>query len=191
MKRDNLYLHLKTGNLYEKEGDNLTIYGPYPEIADYVSNEIMKQNTDSKTNEDNELEAQQKILKQNHQLQNQMDNKMKQLYNSLLENNKYIDATYIGSEINQITNITIYKISINSKILLVYKDHKNLNYIKFAIKSEDSRTELMEAKITGTNTTVARDYLVKIYNLLVAYKHKEDIIKINNTLDEIFDTVEE
>lgn len=191
MKRDNLYLHLKTGNLYEKEGDNLTIYGPYPEIADYVSNEIMKQNTDSKTNEDNELEAQQKILKQNHQLQNQMDNKMKQLYNSLLENNKYIDATYIGSEINQITNITIYKISINSKILLVYKDHKNLNYIKFAIKSEDSRTELMEAKITGTNTTVARDYLVKIYNLLVAYKHKDDIIKINNTLDEIFDTVEE
>lgn len=191
MKRDNLYLHLKTGNLYEKEGDNLTIYGPYPEIADYVSNEIMKQNTDSKTNEDNELEAQQKILKQNHQLQNQMDNKMKQLYNSLLENNKYIDATYIGSEINQITNITIYKININSKILLVYKDHKNLNYIKFAIKSEDSRTELMEAKITGTNTTVARDYLVKIYNLLVAYKHKDDIIKINNTLDEIFDTVEE
>lgn len=191
MKRDNLYLHLKTGNLYEKEGDNLTIYGPYPEIADYVSNEIMKQNTDSKTNEDNELEAQQKILKQNHQLQNQMDNKMKQLYNSLLENNKYIDATYIGSEINQITNITIYKISINSKILLVYKDHKNLNYIKFAIKSEDSRTELMEAKITGTNTTVARDYLVKIYDLLVAYKHKDDIIKINNTLDEIFDTVEE
>lgn len=191
MKRDNLYLHLKTGNLYEKEGDNLTIYGPYPEIADYVSNEIMKQNTDSKTNEDNELEAQQKILKQNHQLQNQMDNKMKHLYNSLLENNKYIDATYIGSEINQITNITIYKISINSKILLVYKDHKNLNYIKFAIKSEDSRTELMEAKITGTNTTVARDYLVKIYNLLVAYKHKDDIIKINNTLDEIFDTVEE
>lgn len=191
MKRDNLYLHLKTGNLYEKEGDNLTIYGPYPEIADYVSNEIMKQNTDSKTNEDNELEAQQKILKQNHQLQNQMDNKMKQLYNSLLENNKYSDATYIGSEINQITNITIYKISINSKILLVYKDHKNLNYIKFAIKSEDSRTELMEAKITGTNTTVARDYLVKIYDLLVAYKHKDDIIKINNTLDEIFDTVEE
>lgn len=191
MKRDNLYLHLKTGNLYEKEGDNLTIYGPYPEIADYVSNEIMKQNTDSKTNEDNELEAQQKILKQNHQLQNQMDNKMKQLYNSLLENNKYIDATYIGSEINQITNITIYKISINSKILLVYKDHKNLNYIKFAIKSEDSRTELMKAKITGTNTTVARDYLVKIYDLLVAYKHKDDIIKINNTLDEIFDTVEE
>lgn len=191
MKRDNLYLHLKTGNLYEKEGDNLTIYGPYPEIADYVSNEIMKQNTDSKTNEDNELEAQQKILKQNHQLQNQMDNKMKQLYNSLLENNKYIDATYIGSELNLITNITIYKISINSKILLVYKDHKNLNYIKFAIKSEDSRTELMEAKITGTNTTVARDYLVKIYNLLVAYKHKDDIIKINNTLDEIFDTVEE
>jgi glutamate synthase domain-containing protein 1 len=191
MKRDNLYLHLKTGNLYEKEGDNLTIYGPYPEIADYVSNEIMKQNTDSKTNEDNELEAQQKILKQNHQLQNQMDNKMKQLYNSLLENNKYIDATYIGSEINQITNITIYKISINSKILLVYKDHKNLNYIKFAIKSEDSRTELMEAKITGTNTTVARDYLVKIYDLLVAYKHKDDIIKINNALDEIFDTVEE
>lgn len=191
MKRDNLYLHLKTGNLYEKERDNLTIYGPYPEIADYVSNEIMKQNTDSKTNEDNELEAQQKILKQNHQLQNQMDNKMKQLYNSLLENNKYIDATYIGSEINQITNITIYKISINSKILLVYKDHKNLNYIKFAIKSEDSRTELMEAKITGTNTTVARDYLVKIYDLLVAYKHKDDIIKINNTLDEIFDTVEE
>lgn len=191
MKRDNLYLHLKTGNLYEKEGDNLTIYGPYPEIVDYVSNEIMKQNTDSKTNEDNELEAQQKILKQNHQLQNQMDNKMKQLYNSLLENNKYIDATYIGSEINQITNITIYKISINSKILLVYKDHKNLNYIKFAIKSEDSRTELMEAKITGTNTTVARDYLVKIYDLLVAYKHKDDIIKINNTLDEIFDTVEE
>lgn len=191
MKRDNLYLHLKTGNLYEKEGDNLTIYGPYPEIAVYVSNEIMKQNTDSKTNEDNELEAQQKILKQNHQLQNQMDNKMKQLYNSLLENNKYIDATYIGSEINQITNITIYKISINSKILLVYKDHKNLNYIKFAIKSEDSRTELMEAKITGTNTTVARDYLVKIYDLLVAYKHKDDIIKINNTLDEIFDTVEE
>lgn len=191
MKRDNLYLHLKTGNLYEKEGDNLNIYGPYPEIADYVSNEIMKQNTDSKTNEDNELEAQQKILKQNHQLQNQMDNKMKQLYNSLLENNKYIDATYIGSEINQITNITIYKISINSKILLVYKDHKNLNYIKFAIKSEDSRTELMEAKITGTNTTVARDYLVKIYDLLVAYKHKDDIIKINNALDEIFDTVEE
>lgn len=191
MKRDNLYLHLKTGNLYEKEEDNLTIYGPYPEIADYVSNEIMKQNTDSKTNEDNELEAQQKILKQNHQLQNQMDNKMKQLYNSLLENNKYIDATYIGSEINQITNITIYKISINSKILLVYKDHKNLNYIKFAIKSEDSRTELMEAKITGTNTTVARDYLVKIYDLLVAYKHKDDIIKINNALDEIFDTVEE
>ena len=191
MKRDNLYLHLKTGNLYEKEEDNLTIYGPYPEIADYVSNEIMKQNTDSKTNEDNELEAQQKILKQNHQLQNQMDNKMKQLYNSLLENNKYIDATYIGSEINQITNITIYKISINSKILLVYKDHKNLNYIKFAIKSEDSRTELMKAKITGTNTTVARDYLVKIYDLLVAYKHKDDIIKINNTLDEIFDTVEE
>lgn len=191
MKRDNLYLHLKTGNLYEKEGDNLTIYGPYPEIADYVSNEIMKQNTDSKTNEDNELEAQQKILKQNHQLQNQMDNKMKQLYNSLLENNKYSDATYIGSEINQITNITIYKISINSKILLVYKDHKNLNYIKFAIKSEDSRTELMEAKITGTNTTVARDYLVKIYDLLVAYKHKDDIIKINNALDEIFDTVEE
>lgn len=191
MKRDNLYLHLKTGNLYEKEGDNLTIYGPYPEIADYVSNEIMKQNTDSKTNEDNELEAQQKILKQNHQLQNQMDNKMKQLYNSLLENNKYSDATYIGSEINQLTNITIYKISINSKILLVYKDHKNLNYIKFAIKSEDSRTELMEAKITGTNTTVARDYLVKIYDLLVAYKHKDDIIKINNTLDEIFDTVEE
>lgn len=191
MKRDNLYLHLKTGNLYEKEGDNLTIYGPYPEIADYVSNEIMKQNTDSKTNEDNELEAQQKILKQNHQLQNQMDNKMKQLYNSLLENNKYIDATYIGSEIDQVTNITIYKISINSKILLVYKDHKNLNYIKFAIKSEDSRTELMKAKITGTNTTVARDYLVKIYDLLVAYKHKDDIIKINNTLDEIFDTVEE
>lgn len=191
MKRDNLYLHLKTGNLYEKEGDNLTIYGPYPEIADYVSNEIMKQNTDSKTNEDNELEAQQKILKQNHQLQNQMDNKMKQLYNSLLENNKYIDATYIGSEIDQVTNITIYKISINSKILLVYKDHKNLNYIKFAIKSEDSRTELMEAKITGTNTTVARDYLVKIYDLLVAYKHKDDIIKINNALDEIFDTVEE
>lgn len=191
MKRDNLYLHLKTGNLYEKEGDNLTIYGPYPEIADYVSNEIMKQNTDSKTNEDNELEAQQKILKQNHQLQNQMDNKMKQLYNSLLENNKYSDATYIGSEIDQVTNITIYKISINSKILLVYKDHKNLNYIKFAIKSEDSRTELMEAKITGTNTTVARDYLVKIYDLLVAYKHKDDIIKINNTLDEIFDTVEE
>lgn len=191
MKRDNLYLHLKTGNLYEKEGDNLTIYGPYPEIADYVSNEIMKQNTDSKTNEDNEIEAQQKILKQNHQLQNQMDNKMKQLYNSLLENNKYIDATYIGSEIDQVTNITIYKISINSKILLVYKDHKNLNYIKFAIKSEDSRTELMKAKITGTNTTVARDYLVKIYDLLVAYKHKDDIIKINNTLDEIFDTVEE
>lgn len=191
MKRDNLYLHLKTGNLYEKEGDNLTIYGPYPEIADYVSNEIMKQNTDSKTNEDNELEAQQKILKQNHQLQNQMDNKMKQLYNSLLENNKYIDATYIGSEIDQVTNITIYKISINLKILLVYKDHKNLNYIKFAIKSEDSRTELMKAKITGTNTTVARDYLVKIYDLLVAYKHKDDIIKINNALDEIFDTVEE
>lgn len=191
MKRDNLYLHLKTGNLYEKEGDNLTIYGPYPEIADYVSNEIMKQNTDSKTNEDNELEAQQKILKQNHQLQNQMDNKMKQLYNSLLENNKYIDATYIGSEINQITNITIYKISINSKILLVYKDHKNLNYIKFAIQNEGSRTELMEAKITGTNTTIAREYLVKIYDLLVAYKHKDDIIKINNTLDEIFDTVEE
>lgn len=191
MKRDNLYLHLKTGNLYEKEGDNLTIYGPYPEIADYVSNEIMKQNTDSKTNEDNELEAQQKILKQNHQLQNQMDNKMKYLYNSLLENNKYSDATYIGSEIDQVTNITIYKISINSKILLVYKDHKNLNYIKFVIKSEDSRTELMKAKITGTNTTVARDYLVKIYDLLVVYKHKDDIIKINNTLDEIFDTVEE
>lgn len=191
MKRDNLYLHLKTGNLYEKEGDNLTIYGPYPEIADYVSNEIMKQNTDSKTNEDNELEAQQKILKQNHQLQNQMDNKMKQLYNSLLENNKYSDATYIGSEIDQVTNITIYKISINSKILLVYKDHKNLNYIKFAIKSEDSRTELMEAKITGTNTTIAREYLVKIYDLLAVYKHNDDIIKINNALDEIFDTVEE
>lgn len=191
MKRDNLYLHLKTGNLYEKEGDNLTIYGPYPEIADYVSNEIMKQNTDSKTNEDNELEAQQKILKQNHQLQNQMDNKMKQLYNSLLENNKYSDATYIGSEINQLTGITIYKISINSKILLVYKDHKNLNYIKFAIQNEGSRTELMEAKITGTNTTIAREYLVKIYDLLAVYKHNDDIIKINNALDEIFDTVEE
>lgn len=191
MKRDNLYLHLKTGNLYEKEGDNLTIYGPYPEIADYVSNEIIKQNTDSKTNEDNELEAHQKILKQKHQLQNQLDNKMKQLYNSLLENNKYSDVTYIGSEINQLTNITIYKISINSKILLVYKDHKNLNYIKFAIKSEGSRTELMEAKITGTNTTIARDYLVKIYDLLAVYKHNDDIIKINNALDEIFDTVEE
>lgn len=191
MNRDNLYLHLKTGNLYEKEGDNLTIYGPYPEIADYVSNEIMKQNTDSKTNEDNELEAQQKVLTQKHQLQNQLDNKMKQLYNSLLENNKYSDATYIGSEINQLTEITIYKISINSKILLVYKDHKNLNYIKFAIQNEGSLTELMEAKITGTNTTIAREYLVKIYDLLVVYKHNDDIIKINNVLDEIFDTVEE
>lgn len=191
MKRDNLYLHLKTGNLYEKEGDNLTIYGPYPEIADYVSNEIMKQNTDFKTNEDNELEAQQKILKQKDQLQNQLDNKMKQLYNSLLENNKYSDATYIGSEINQLTNITIYKISINSKILLVYKDHKNLNYIKFAIKSEGSQTELMKARITGTNTTIAREYLVKIYDLLALYNHNDDIIKINNALDEIFDTVEE
>lgn len=191
MKRDNLYLHLKTGNLYEKEGDNLTIYGPYPEIADYVSNEIMKQNTDFKTNEDNELEAQQKILKQKDQLQNQLDNKMKQLYNSLLENNKYSDATYIGSEINQLTKITIYKISINSKILLVYKDHKNLNYIKFAIKSEGSQTELMKARITGTNTTIAREYLVKIYDLLTLYNHNDDIIKINNALDEIFDTVEE
>lgn len=191
MKRDNLYLHLKTGNLYEKEGDNLTIYGPYPEIADYVSNEIMKQNTDSKTNGDAELEAQQKILKQKDQLQNQLDNKMKQLYNSLLENNKYSDATYIGSEINQLTNITIYKISINSKILLVYKDHKNLNYIKFAIKSEGSQTELMKARITGTNTTIAREYLVKIYDLLALYNHNDDIIKINNALDEIFDTVEE
>lgn len=191
MNRDNLYLHLKTGNLYEKEGDNLTIYGPYPEIADYVSNEIMKQNTDSKTNEDNELEAQQKVLTQKHQLQNQLDNKMKQLYNSLLENNKYSDATYIGSEINQLTGITIYKISINSKILLVYKDHKNLNYIKFAIQNEGSLTELMEAKITGTNTTIAREYLVKIYDLLAVYKHNDDIIKINNVLDEIFDTVEE
>lgn len=191
MKRDNLYLHLKTGNLYEKEGDNLTIYGPYPEIADYVSNEIMKQNTDFKTNEDNEFEAQQKILKQKDQLQNQLDNKMKQLYNSLLENNKYSDATYIGSEINQLTKITIYKISINSKILLVYKDHKNLNYIKFAIKSEGSQTELMKARITGTNTTIAREYLVKIYDLLALYNHNDDIIKINNALDEIFDTVEE
>lgn len=191
MKRDNLYLHLKTGNLYEKEGDNLTIYGPYPEIADYVSNEIMKQNTDSKTNEDTELEAQQKILNQKNQLQNQLDNKMKHLYNSLLENNKYSDATYIGSEINQLTNITIYKISINSKILLVYKDHKNLNYIKFAIKSEGSQTELMKARITGTNTTIAREYLVKIYDLLALYNHNDDIIKINNALDEIFDTVEE
>ena len=191
MKRDNLYLHLKTGNLYEKKGDNLTIYGPYPEIADYVSNKIMKQNTDSKINEDNELEAQQKILKQKQQIQNQLDNKMKQLYNSLLENNKYSDVTYIGSEINQLTNITIYKISVNSKILLVYKDHKNLNYIKFAIKSEGSQTELMEAKITGTNTTIAREYLVKIYDLLAVYKHNDDIIKINNALDEIFDTVEE
>lgn len=191
MNRDNLYLHLKTGNLYEKEGDNLTIYGPYPEIADYVSNEIMKQNTDSKTNEDNELEAQQKVLTQKHQLQNQLDNTMKQLYNSLLENNKYSDATYIGSEINQLTGITIYKISINSKILLVYKDHKNLNYIKFAIQNEGSLTELMEAKITGTNTTIAREYLVKIYDLLAVYKHNDDIIKINNVLDEIFDTVEE
>lgn len=191
MKRDNLYLHLKTGNLYEKEGDNLTIYGPYPEIADYVSNEIMKQNTDFKTNEDNELEAQQKILKQKDQLQNQLDNKMKHLYNSLLENNKYSDATYIGSEINQLTKITIYKISINSKILLVYKDHKNLNYIKFAIKSEGSQTELMKARITGTNTTIAREYLVKIYDLLALYNHNDDIIKINNALDEIFDTVEE
>lgn len=191
MKRDNLYLHLKTGNLYEKEGDNLTIYGPYPEIADYVSNEIMKQNTDFKTNGDAELEAQQKILKQKDQLQNQLDNKMKQLYNSLLENNKYSDATYIGSEINQLTKITIYKISINSKILLVYKDHKNLNYIKFAIKSEGSQTELMKARITGTNTTIAREYLVKIYDLLALYNHNDDIIKINNALDEIFDTVEE
>lgn len=191
MKRDNLYLHLKTGNLYEKKGDNLTIYGPYPEIADYVSNEIIKQNTDSKTNEDNELKAQQKILKQKDQLQNQLDNKMKQLYNSLLENNKYSDATYIGSEINQLTKITIYKISINSKILLVYKDHKNLNYIKFAINNGDSRTELMEARITGTNTTIAREYLVKIYDLLALYNHNDDIIKINNALDEIFDTVEE
>lgn len=191
MKRDNLYLHLKTGNLYEKEGDNLTIYGPYPEIADYVSNEIMKQNTDSKTNGDNELEAQQKILKQKQQIQNQLDNKMKQLYNSLLENNKYGDVTYIGSEINQLTKITIYKISVNSKILLVYKDHKNLNCIKFAIQNEGSQTELMKAKITGTNTTIARDYLVKIYDLLAVYKHNDDIIKINNALDEIFDTVEE
>lgn len=191
MKRDNLYLHLKTGNLYEKEGDNLTIYGPYPEIADYVSNEIMKQNTDSKTNGDAELEAQQKIFKQKDQLQNQLDNKMKHLYNSLLENNKYSDATYIGSEINQLTKITIYKISINSKILLVYKDHKNLNYIKFAIKSEGSQTELMKARITGTNTTIAREYLVKIYDLLALYNHNDDIIKINNALDEIFDTVEE
>lgn len=191
MKRDNLYLHLKTGNLYEKEGDDLTIYGPYPEIANYVSNEIMKQNTDSKTDGDNELEAQQKILNQKNQLQNQLDNKMKHLYNSLLENNKYSDATYIGSEINQLTNITIYKISINSKILLVYKDHKNLNYIKFAIKSEGSQTELMKARITGTNTTIAREYLVKIYDLLALYNHNDDIIKINNALDEIFDTVEE
>lgn len=191
MKRDNLYLHLKTGNLYEKEGDNLTIYGPYPEIADYVSNEIMKQNTDSKTNGDAELKAQQKIFKQKDQLQNQLDNKMKHLYNSLLENNKYSDVTYIGSEINQLTNITIYKISINSKILLVYKDHKNFNYIKFAIKSEGSQTELMKARITGTNTTIAREYLVKIYDLLALYNHNDDIIKINNALDEIFDTVEE
>lgn len=191
MKRDNLYLHLKTGNLYEKEGDNLTIYGPYPEIADYVSNEIMKQNTDFKTNGDVELEAQQKIFKQKDQLQNQLDNKMKHLYNSLLENNKYSDVTYIGSEINQLTKITIYKISINSKILLVYKDHKNLNYIKFAIKSEGSQTELMKARITGTNTTIAREYLVKIYDLLALYNHNDDIIKINNALDEIFDTVEE
>lgn len=191
MKRDNLYLHLKTGNLYEKEGDNLTIYGPYPEIADYVSNEIMKQNTDSKTNEDNELEVQQKILQQTHQLQDQLDNKMKQIYNSLLENNKYSDVTYIGSEINPLRNTTIYKISINSKILLVYKDYNNLNYIKFAIKNKDSQTELMEAKITGTNTTIAREYLVKIYELLAVYKHNDDIMKINNALDEIFDTVEE
>lgn len=191
MKRDNLYLHLKTGNLYEKEGDNLTIYGPYPEIADYVSNEIMKQNTDSKNNEDNALEEQQKILQQTHQLQDQLDNKMKQIYNSLLENNKYSDVTYIGSEINRLRNTTIYKISINSKILLVYKDYNNLNYIKFAIKNKDSQTELMEAKITGTNTTIARDYLVKIYDLLAVYKHNDDIMKINNALDEIFDTVEE
>lgn len=191
MKRDNLYLHLKTGNLYEKEGDNLTIYGPYPEIADYASNEIMKQNTDSKTNEDNELEVQQKILQQTHQLQDQLDNKMKQIYNSLLENNKYSDVTYIGSEINPLRNTTIYKISINSKILLVYKDYNNLNYIKFAIQNEGSRTELMEARITGTNTTIAREYLVKIYDLLAVYKHNDDIIKINNALDEIFDTVEE
>lgn len=191
MKRDNLYLHLKTGNLYEKEGDNLTIYGPYPEIADYASNEIMKQNTDSKTNEDNELEVQQKILQQTHQLQDQLDNKMKQIYNSLLENNKYSDVTYIGSEINPLRNTTIYKISINSKILLVYKDYNNLNYIKFVIKNKDSQTELMEAKITGTNTTIAREYLVKIYELLAVYKHNDDIMKINNALDEIFDTVEE
>lgn len=191
MKRDNLYLHLKTGNLYEKEGDNLTIYGPYPEIADYASNEIMKQNTDSKTNEDNELEVQQKILQQTHQLQDQLDNKMKQIYNSLLENNKYSDVTYIGSEINPLRNTTIYKISINSKILLVYKDYNNLNYIKFAIKNKDSQIELMEAKITGTNTTIAREYLVKIYELLAVYKHNDDIMKINNALDEIFDTVEE
>lgn len=191
MKRDNLYLHLKTGNLYEKKGDNLTIYGPYPEIADYTSNEIMKQNTDSKTNEDNELEVQQKILQQTHQLQDQLDNKMKQIYNSLLENNKYSDVTYIGSEINPLRNTTIYKISINSKILLVYKDYNNLNYIKFAIKNKDSQTELMEAKITGTNTTIAREYLVKIYELLAVYKHNDDIMKINNALDEIFDIVEE
>lgn len=156
-----------------------------------MKNKTINPNTDSKINEDNELKAQQKVLEQKHQLQNQLDNKMKQIYNSLLENNKYSDATYIGSEINQLTKITIYKISINSKILLVYKDHKNLNYIKFAIQNEDSRTELMEARITGTNTTLAREYLVKIYDLLAIYKHNDDIMKINNTLDEIFDTVEE
>lgn len=55
MKRDNLYLHLKTGNLYKKEGDDLTLCDKYPEIADYVSNEIIKQNNDSKTDENNEL----------------------------------------------------------------------------------------------------------------------------------------
>lgn len=191
MKRDNLYLHLKTGNLYEKEGDNITICGKYPEIADCVSNEIIEPINDSKTNEDIELIAEQKILKQKHLLQNQLDNKMKLLYNSLIKKDECNDILYLGSEIDPLTNITIFKININSKILLVYKDYDNYNYIKFSIKDGLSKTELMEARVTGTNETIAGDYLVKIYNLLVSYKNNNDITKLNNVLDEIFDGMEE